>query len=123
MQIKLGDFVQVTAGDNRGDRGEVIRILRKKGKIVVKGVNKTKKHVKPSQANPKGGQLEMELPIDVSNVSLICPQTNKPTRVGYRFLADGSKERYSKKSGAAMGGVAPSTSKKQRAAVAGGTSK
>ena len=123
MHIKMGDNVQVLAGDNRGTRGKVIRILRKKGKIVVEGVNKTKKHVKPSQASPKGGQLEMELPIDVSNVSLICPQTNKPTRVGYRFLADGSKERYSKKSGAAMGGVAPSTSKKKRTAVAGGTSK
>ena len=122
MQIKLGDFVQVTAGDNRGTRGKVIRVLRKTGKIVVEGVNKTKKHVKPSQASPKGGQLEMELPIDVSNVSLICPQTNKPTRIGFRLLPDGSKERYSKKSGAGMGIVAPPTSKK-RAAVAGGKSK
>ena len=123
MQIKLGDYVQVTAGDNRGDRGKVIRVMRKKGKIVVEGVNKTKKHVKPSQANPKGGQLEMELPIDVSNVSLICPQTHKPTRIGYRLLADGSKERYSKKSGAAMGNVAPPTSKKTRAVIAGGKTK
>ncbi len=122
MHVKLNDYVQVTAGDNRGTRGQVIRILRKKGKIVVKGVNKTKKHVKPSQASPKGGQLEMELPIDVSNVSLICPQTNKPTRIGYRKLADGSKERYSKKSGAAMGIVAPPTSKK-RADTAGGKTK
>ena len=122
MHIKMGDNVQVLAGDNRGTRGKVIRILRKKGKIVVEGVNKTKKHVKPSQASPKGGQLEKELPIDVSNVALICPQTNKPTRIGYRVLADGSKERYSKKSGAAMGIVAPPTSKKKRAAVAGGTS-
>ena len=121
MQIKLGDYVQVNAGDNRGERGEVIRILRKKGKIVVKGINKTKKHVKPSQANPKGGQLEKELPIDVSNVALICPQTNKPTRIGYRFLADGSKERYSKKSGAAMGSVAPPTSKKRANTLGGAT--
>ena len=122
MHIKLGDNVQVLAGDNRGTRGKVIRVLRKKGKIVVEGVNKTKKHVKPSQGSPKGGQLEMELPIDVSNVLLICPQTNKPTRIGYRFLADGSKERYSKKSGAAMGSVAPPTSKK-KADVAGRKSK
>jgi len=119
MQIRLGDYVQVTAGDNRGTRGKVIRVLRKKGKVVVEGVNKTKKHIKPSQASPRGGQLEMELPIDVSNVALICPQTNKPTRIGYRVLPDGSKERYSKKSGAAMGVVAPPTSKK-RAATAGG---
>ena len=121
MHVKLNDYVQVTAGDNRGTRGQVIRILRKKGKIVVKGVNKTKKHVKPSQASPKGGQLEMELPIDVSNVSLICPQTNKPTRIGYRKLADGSKERYSKKSGAAMGIVAPPTSKKRADTAEGKT--
>jgi len=122
MQIKLGDYVQVTSGDNRGDRGKVIRVLRKKGKIVVEGVNKTKKHIKPSQVNPKGGQLEMELPISVSNVALICPQTNKPTRIGYRKLADGSKERYSKKSGAGMGIVAPPTVKK-RAATAGGSTR
>jgi len=122
MHIKLNDYVQVTAGDNRGDRGKVIRVLRKKNKIVVEGVNKTKKHVKPSQGSPRGGQLEMELPINVSNVSLICPQTNKPTRIGFRLLPDGSKERYSKKSGAGMGVVAPPSSKK-RAANAGGKTK
>ena len=54
MQIRLGDYVHVLAGDNRGTRGKVIRVLRKTGKIVVEGVNKTKKHVKPSQASPKG---------------------------------------------------------------------
>ena len=100
MNIRKNDHVQVMAGDNRGDRGKVLRVLRKVGKVVVEGINKTKKHIKPSQRNPKGGQLEMELPIDVSNVMLICPQTNKPTRIGFRKLADGSKERYAKKSGA-----------------------
>jgi large subunit ribosomal protein L24 len=123
MHIRTNDYVQVMAGDNRGDRGKVIRVLRKVGKIIVEGVNKTKKHVKPSQVNPRGGQLEKELPIDVSNVMLICPQTNKPTRIGFRKLADGSKERYAKKSGASLGIVAPPLSKKRAAAPAGGKSK
>jgi len=120
MNIRLGDYVQVMAGDDRLARGKVIRILRKVDKVVVEGVNKTKKHVKPSQRNPKGGQIEMELPVAVSNVMLICPQTNKPTRVGFRKLADGSKERYAKKSGAALGMVAPPTSKKKASTLAGG---
>lgn len=123
MHIRLGDTVQVLAGDNKGQRGKVIRVLRKTGRVVVEGVNKTKKHVKPSQANPKGGQLEMELPIDASNAALIDPQTNKPTRVGFRLLADGSKERYAKKSGVGLGTVAPPTAKKKRAAPAGGAAK
>jgi len=123
MHIRLGDYVQVMAGDDRQTRGKVIRVLRKVDKIVVEGVNKTKKHVKPSQRNPKGGQIEMELPINVSNVMLICPQTNKPTRIGYRKMADGSKERYAKKSGASMGVVAPPLSKKRAALTAGGKTK
>jgi len=116
MNIRLNDYVQVMAGDDKSARGKVIRVLRKTGKVVVEGINKTKKHVKPSQRNPKGGQIQKELPVDVSNVMLICPQTNKPTRIGFRKLADGSKERYSKRSGASMGIVAPPTSKKRAGA-------
>lgn len=121
MNIRTNDYVQVMAGDNRGERGKVIRVLRKVGKIVVEGINKTKKHIKPSQANPRGGQLEKELPIDVSNVMLICPQTNQPTRIGFRKLPDGSKERYAKKSGASMGVVAPPTIKKRATLKTGAT--
>jgi len=115
MHIKAGDTVQVVAGDDRGKRGKVLKVYRKEGKILVEGVNRTKKHVKPNRRNPQGGQLSKELPIDASNAMLIDPSTNKPTRVGVRVLGDGSKERYSKRSGAAMGTVAPPKSKKKAA--------
>ena len=78
-----------------------------KGKILVEGINRVYKHLKPSRRNPQGGRLSKEMPVDLSNVALICPQTNRPTRVGVRFGADGSKERYSKRSGASMGKIAP----------------
>ena len=115
MHIKAGDTVQVVAGDDRGKRGKVLKVLRKEGKILVEGVNRTKKHVKPNRRNPQGGQLSKELPIDASNAMLLDPSTNKPTRVGVRVLADGSKERYAKKSGASLGTIAPPRSKKKAA--------
>jgi len=121
MHIKANDVVQVIAGDDRGKRGKVLRVMRKEGRLVVEGVNRTKKHVKPNRRNPQGGQLSKELPIDASNVMLICPQTNTPTRVGVRVLPDGSKERYSKKSGAAMGTVSPPQAKKKATAPAAGS--
>jgi len=119
MYIRAGDVVQVVAGDDRGKRGKVLRVYRKEGKLLVEGINRTKKHVKPNRRNPQGGQLSKELPIDASNAMLIDPQSNKPTRVGVRVLPDGSKERYSKKSGAAMGAVAPPKSKKKNPAMSG----
>ncbi len=102
MYIKTGDTVEVIRGDDKDKRGRVLRILRKTNKIVVEGANRVYKHVKPNRRNPQGGRLSKEMPIDVSNVMLIDPQTNKPTRVGVRYLADGSKELYAKKSGAAL---------------------
>jgi len=121
MHIKAGDTVQVVAGDDRGKRGKVLKVFRKEGKILVEGINRTKKHVKPNRRNPQGGQLSKELPIDASNAMLIDPSTNKPTRVGVRVLPDGGKERYSKKSGASMGVVSPPKSKKQRTATTTGS--
>src|SRR5262245_46737361 len=113
MHIKSGDTVQVVAGDDRGKRGKVLKVYKKIGKLLIEGVNRTKKHVKPNKRNPQGGQLSKEMPIDASNAMLIDPQSNKPTRVGVRVLPDGSKERYSKRSGASMGAVSPPKSKKK----------
>ena len=96
MHIKVDDIVEVIAGDDRGERGKVLAVDREAGKVVVEGVNRVYKHVRRSQRNPQGGRLSKEMPIQVSNVMLVCPQTNKPTRVGYRYLDDGSKERYAK---------------------------
>jgi large subunit ribosomal protein L24 len=107
MNIRKDDIVEVISGDDRGKRGRVLSVHPKEGKILVEGINRVYKHMRPSRRNQQGGRLSKEMPIDISNVQLICPQTNKPTRVGIRYLPDGSKERYSKKSGAGMGKIAP----------------
>ena len=107
MHIRVDDVVIVLCGNNRGTRGKVLSVDRKKGKVVVEGVNRVWKHVRRSQRNPQGGRLHMEMPIDLSNVALIDPQQDAPTRVGVRYLPDGSKERYSKKSGASLGQITP----------------
>jgi large subunit ribosomal protein L24 len=118
MSIRKGDVVQVLAGDDRGKRGKVLSVHPKVGKCVVEGVNLVYKHVKPNRRNPQGGRLSKEMPLDLSNVALIDPQTNKPTRVGVRILTDGSKERYSKKSGASLGKLAPPKSSRKKLAAA-----
>jgi large subunit ribosomal protein L24 len=118
MSIKTGDTVQVLTGDDRGKRGKVLRVAPRLGKLVVEGVNRVYKHVKPNRRNPQGGRLSKEMPVDVSNVALICPQTNKPTRVGIRILTDGSKERYAKKSGVGLGIVSPPKASRAKLAAA-----
>lgn len=100
MHIKAGDMVEVIAGDDKGVRGKVLRVDRRNGRVVVEGVNKVYKHVRRGPKNPRGGRLSKEMPLSVSNVMLIDPQTNRPTRVGVRVLADGTKELYAKRSGA-----------------------
>jgi large subunit ribosomal protein L24 len=100
MYIRKDDTVQVLTGDDKGKRGRVLRVLRDENKVVVEGVNRVYKHLKPSQRNPQGGRLSKEMPVNVSNVALIDPQTNQPTRVGIRYTDDGTKELYAKKSGA-----------------------
>jgi large subunit ribosomal protein L24 len=105
--IRKDDIVEVLSGDDKGKRGRVLRVLISRGKVLVEGVNRVYKHLKPSRQNPQGGRLSKEMPVDLSNVALIDPQTNKATRVGVRYLPDGSKERFAKKSGASLGRVAP----------------
>ena len=107
MHVRKDDIVEIMTGDDKGKRGRVLSVDRKKGKLVVEGMNRVYKHMKPSRGNPQGGRLSKEMPIDLSNVLLIDPQDNKPTRVGVRFLPDGSKERYAKRSGTSLGKVAP----------------
>src|SRR4051812_18064795 len=105
MLIRKGDVVRVMTGDDKGTTGRVLRVIPDRHKLVVEGVNRVYKHLKPSRRNPQGGRLSKEMPVDVSNVMLIDPTTNRPTRVGVRQAADGSKERYAKRSGAALGRV------------------
>ncbi len=98
MKIRTGDTVLVISGDDKGKTGKVLKALPKENKVIVEGVNVNKKHVKPSQANPKGSIKEINLPIDVSNVALVDAKTNKATKVGYTEV-DGKKVRVAKKSG------------------------
>ncbi len=107
MLIKVSDTVIMLSGRDKGQTGKVIKVDRANNKLIVEGLNKIFKHVKRSQRNPQGGRLSKESSVDASKVALVCPQTGKPTRIGVRFLPDGTKERYSKKSGATISVVAP----------------
>jgi len=107
MWIRVDDTVEILAGEDRGMRGKVLRVERGAGKAVVEHVNRVYKHVRRSQRNPQGGRLSMEMPIQLSNVALICESCASATRVGARYLDDGSKERFCKKCGAGNGQIAP----------------
>ena len=107
MRIRVNDTVRVISGVDRGETAKVLAVDHQTGKIIVEGVNRVYKHVRRSQKNPQGGRLSKEMPIQASNVMLICPQTDKPTRVGIRYRDDGSKERYAIRSGASLGEIGP----------------
>lgn len=111
MLIRVDDQVAVIAGASKGMTGKVLKVDRENNKVIVEGVARVWKHVRRSQKNPQGGRLNVEMPIDASNVMVVCPKTGKPSRLGVRYLADGSKERYAKASGASLGQVAPPRAK------------
>ena len=96
MKLKKGDSVVVIAGKDKGKEGEIIRALPSDNKIVVSGVNTAKKHQKARGQNQQAGIVEVDLPIDVSNVMLL--HKGKPTRVGYK-VTDGTKVRIAKSTG------------------------
>ena len=98
MFVKTGDKVMVIAGKDKGKEGVVTKTLKTQDRVVVEGVNKIKKHQKPNNQYPQGGIVELEAPIHVSNVQLLDPSTNEPTKIGYK-VEDGKKVRYAKKSG------------------------
>ncbi len=99
FRIKKGDDVIVLAGREKGRRGKVLRVLPRESRVLVQGVNMVRRHTRPSQANPQGGIVEKEAPLHISNVAHVDPGDGKPTRVGYRFLEDGKKVRFAKRSG------------------------
>ena len=108
MHIKKEDIVEVTTGDDAGTTkarrtGRVLRVLPKEGKVVVEGINRVYRHMKPNRRNAQGGRLSKEMPIDISNVQLFCPNCRRGVRVGKRYAADGRKERFCKKCGAGLG--------------------
>jgi large subunit ribosomal protein L24 len=94
MKIKRDDTVLVIAGKDKGKTGKVHRVIPDKGKVIVSGVNIIKRHTKPRGATRQAGIVEREAPLDAAKVMLLCTRCSKPTRVGYRYLEDGSKVRY-----------------------------
>ncbi len=98
LKIKKGDQVMVLTGRDKGAKGEVLKVMPAQSRVVVQGVNMVTKHQKPSQISA-GGIQKKELSIHVSNVAVVDPKSDKPTRVGYKTLKDGKKVRVAKKSG------------------------
>ena len=99
LHIRKGDTVLVIAGDDKGKKGKVLEVLLDKNRAVVEGINIVTKHTKPSAGKPEGGLKKTEAALHVSNLQLVDPATDKPTRIG-RKLNDKSKlQRYSKKTG------------------------
>ncbi|MBI2525317.1 MAG: 50S ribosomal protein L24 [Candidatus Rokubacteria bacterium] len=97
--VRKGDTVVVVAGRERGKRGKVLRVFPADGRVLVERLNMMKKHQRPTQKLRQGGIIEREAPLHLSNVMLVDPRTDKPTRVGVRLLADGKKARIARKSG------------------------
>ena len=97
-KIRKGDRVIVIAGRDKGRIGEVLKVMPKKNRAIVQGVNIVKRHQRPTADQP-GGIVEKEAPIHISNLAHIDPKDNKPTRVGFKVLDDGRKVRYAKRSG------------------------
>lgn len=98
-KIRKNDAVIILAGKDKGKKGKVLKVDYEASKVLVKGLNLAIKHVKVSEKLPEGGRISKEMPIHVSNVSHIDPKTDRACKVGYKFLADGQKVRYSRRSG------------------------
>lgn len=98
FKIRKGDTVIVCTGRDKGKRGEVLSVSKDDAKVLVKGLNVVKRHTKQSQTET-GGIISKEMPIHISNVALIDPKDKVATKVGFKFLEDGTKVRYAKKSG------------------------
>lgn len=96
-KIKKNDNVLVLSGKDRGKQGQVRRVMPKEGRAIVNGVNIVKKHRRPRTQQETGGIIDMEAPLHLSNLALVCPSCGRPTRVGIKEVADGKKTRFCKK--------------------------
>ncbi|GDX27136.1 50S ribosomal protein L24 [Actinomycetes bacterium] len=101
MKIKKGDNVVVISGKDKGKEGTVSRVMPRSNQVLVDGINVVKKHQKPSGKNQQGGVIDRDMPLDASNVMFV--HKGKPTRVGYKVLADGKKVRIAKTTGEEIG--------------------
>ena len=99
FHIKKGDLVYVNAGVDKGKQGKVLEMFPDQERAIVEGINMVSKHTKPNAKNPQGGIIKKEAPIHISNLNIVDPSTNKPTRVGRKLNDKGKLVRYAKKSG------------------------
>ncbi len=97
LGLRKGDLVQVMAGNYKGKNGKILKVFPEKEKAIVEGMRMVKRHTKPSPKNQKGGIVEKEAAIHISNLMLVCPKTGKPTRIGVNVLENGKRVRFSKK--------------------------
>lgn len=95
-KIVKNDSVVVLTGNDRGKTGKILKVFPDKNQAVVEGVNLMKRHSRPTRDLPQGGIIEKEGPINISNLKVVCPKCNRPTRIGIRILEDKSKVRYCK---------------------------
>ncbi|MGE5421869.1 MAG: 50S ribosomal protein L24 [Ignavibacteriales bacterium] len=102
LSIKKGDTVMVVTGKDKGKKGKILKVMPETGRVVIEGVNKVKKHQKPTRAMPQGGILRIEASINASNVMYMCGKCSRPTRVGHKILSSGEKVRFCKKCGEVM---------------------
>ena len=93
LHVKKGDMVEIIAGDHKGSKGKVMKVIPDKQRVVVEGLNLAHKHVRPSQQNPQGGRIRIERPIHISNVLPVSPKTSKGSRVRFEVGKDGKKVR------------------------------
>ena len=107
MHIKVNDTVVILTGDDQGQRGRVMGVDHQAGKLLVEGVNRVYKHVRRSQKNPQGGRLSKEMPVQLSNVKLVCDRCGTGVRTGARYTSEGAKERFCRKCGTGLGQIAP----------------
>ena len=96
-KLRRGDTVQVMKGRDRGKQGQIQRVLSDDGRLLVEGVNQVRRHQRPRPGLAQAGIITIEAPIHASNVQVICPNCNRPVRVGFTFLSDGRKVRYCKR--------------------------
>lgn len=99
MKIKKGDIVMVLAGKDAGRKGKVLRVMPREQRVVVEGINRVKRHQRPSRTIPQGGIFQIENPMNLSNVMLVCDKCNDPVRVGITVLESGEKVRFCRKCG------------------------
>ncbi len=93
MKVVKNDTVLVISGNYKGKKGKVLKVYPKESRVIVEGVNFIKRHTRPTQKNPQGGIVEKEAPVQISNLMVVCPKCDTPSRLGRKVLEDGKRVR------------------------------